>query len=248
MDNSNKYKSSEELKAFAKEHLFDKYGAAISACIIVNMIILFVYFFSTIFINTRTLYGVALNFLISFVVFVLAGLFVSGEKYFYLKLVCGRPVTLNDVFYGFKLFPNKAVLIQLYIGIWIFMSMLPMTVLSYMVMLSPKNAVLSLFYWLTVILFGVVTVMVLLIYSQAFYLLHDFPDYSVGELLSTSRNLMKGNKGRLFYLSVSFIPLWMLVPLSCGFVCLWLIPYMDTAYTEFFLDLIQKQQKPRSAS
>lgn len=242
MDNLYKFKSSEELKAFAKEHLFGKYGIAIGACVIVNLIILFVSFFSTIFLNMNTIYGIILNFVISFVISVLAGLFTSGEKYFYLKLVCGKPVTLGDVFYGFKLYPNKAVLIQLYLSIWIYISMIPRTILTYMLLLYPENAILTLFYSLSMILYLVVSVMIFLNYSQAFYLLHDFPEYSVSKLLSTSRQLMKGSKGRLFYLTVSFIPLLLLGLLSCGIAILWIAPYIDTTYTEFFLDLMKKNQ------
>ena len=242
MDNLYKFKSSEELKAFAKEHLFGKYGIAIGACVIVNLIILFVSFFSTIFLNMNTIYGIILNFVISFVISVLAGLFTSGEKYFYLKLVCGKPVTLGDVFYGFKLYPNKAVLIQLYLSIWIYISMIPRTILTYMLLLYPENAILTLFYSLSMILYLVVSVMIFLNYSQAFYLLHDFPEYSVNKLLSTSRQLMKGSKGRLFYLTVSFIPLLLLGLLSCGIAILWIAPYIDTTYTEFFLDLMKKNQ------
>lgn len=240
MDNLNKYKSSEELKAFAKEHMFGNYGAAIGACVIVSMITLFVSVFSTIFINTDTIFGVVLNFVISFVVSVLIGLFNSGRAYFFLMLVCGRPVTINDVFYGFKLFPNKAVLIQLYITMWTYASMLPMTILTYMLKLYPENAILTLFYSLSMILYLVVSVMISIIYSQAFYLLHDFPDYSVSKILSTGKKLMKGSKGRYFYLSASFIPLLLLGSLSCGIAYLWLIPYMNASYTEFFLDLIKK--------
>ena len=92
MDYLNKYKSSAELKAYAKEHMFHQYGTAISAFLVSYMIIVFITFFSTLFLNTRTIAGVILNYLISFVIFVLTGLFTSGEKYFYLKISCGRPV------------------------------------------------------------------------------------------------------------------------------------------------------------
>lgn len=242
MDNLNKFKSSEELKAFAKEHLFGKYGITIGACVVVNLITLFVSYYSTIFLNTKTIYGIILNFVISFVISVLTGLFTSGEKYFYLKIVCGKPVTLSDVFYGFKLYPNKAVLIQLYLSIWIYISMIPQTVLTYLLLLYPGNATLTLLYNLAMILYLVVSIMIFLIYSQAFYLLHDFPEYSVSKLLSTSRKLMKGSKGRLFYLTVSFLPLLLLGLLSCGIACLWIAPYINTTYTEFFLDLMKTNQ------
>ena len=100
-----------------------------------------------------------------------------------------------------------------------------------------------LFYSLAMILYGVVTVILSLIYSQAFFLLHDFPNYSAKELLVMSRQLMKGSKGRLFYLNVSFFPLLLLGLLSCGIAYLWLVPYMNATATEFFLDLIQNNNR-----
>lgn len=238
-----RYKSSAELKAIAKEHMFNKYGTAIGAMVIVSMLTMFVSFFSSIFIDTRTIAGVILNLLISFVISVLTGLFTSGQRYFYLKISCDRPVTISDVFYGFKLFPNKAVLIQLYLSLWIYVSMLPMTLMSYMVARNPKNSLYMLFYSLAMILYGVVTIIISLVYSQAFFLLHDFPNYSAKELLAMSRQLMKGSKGRLFYLNVSFFPLLLLGLLSCGIAYLWLVPYMNATASEFFLDLIQNNNQ-----
>lgn len=244
MVNTDKYKSSEELKAFAKEHLFNKYGVTIGACVISSLIPLCISHFSTIFVNMSTIFGIVLNFVISFVVSVLAGLFTSGNKYFFLKLVCGQPVTINDIFYGFKMYPNKAVMIQMYISVWIYLSIIPNTIMSYVMLLYPDNSVITLFYYLSLILYYVVYIMIFLTYSQAFYLLHDFPEYSVSKILSTSRKLMKGNKFRLFYLIASFIPLIMLGLLSCGIACLWIAPYINAAFTEFFLDLIKKNQVP----
>lgn len=234
-----KYKSSAELKALAKEHLLGKYGTTVGACAIVIFIVGLLNVMCTYFINTATIPGLILQFIISFVLSVLAGLFTSGISYLYLKISCDRPVTVNDVFYGFKMSPDKALLIQIYISALTYIAMLPMTILSYLVLLYPNNAVIMLLYSLASILYLVAAVMVSLIYAQVFYLLHDFPDYSVKQLLSMSRQLMKGSKGRLFYLSVSFVPLMLLAFLSCGIAFLWLVPYMNATCTEFFLDLIK---------
>ena len=94
-------------------------------------------------------------------------------------------------------------------------------------------------YALSLILSGVVSVMLGLLYEQAFFLLHDFPQYTAKELLQKSRRLMVHHKGRLFYLYVSFLPLMLLGLLSCGLALLWVIPYMAATEAEFFLDLIQ---------
>ncbi len=242
MENLNQYKSSAQLKALAKEHLFGKYGTVIGASVTVSILTGFITLSCTGFINVATWTGVIVHFLISFVLSVLTGVFHSGINYMYLKVSCGRPVTVSDIFYGFKLYPEKALQIQLYLSLWMYLSMLPMTLLSHLLLLAPYNAMYMLYYSLAAILFGVVTTMVSLIYSQTFFLLHDFPDRSVKELLATSKSLMKGSKGRLFYLIVSFLPLMLLGMLSCGIAYLWLAPYMNTTSAEFFLDLIKTKQ------
>lgn len=240
--NSMTYKSSGELKALAKEHMFGRYGTAIGATLTISMITGFITFFSTIYLNTMTLTGVILNYLISFVISVLTGVFHSGQNYFFLKISCGRPVTVSDVFYGFKMFPDKAVTMQLFLSICIYLGLLPATVCNYLLVLYPQNAVLILVASLALILYGVIGVVVSLNYAQSFFLLHDFPNYSAKELLSTSRKLMKGNKGRFFYLLVSFLPLMLLGLLSCGIAYLWLIPYMNATEAEFFLDLVRTKK------
>lgn len=238
-----RYKSSAELKALAKERLFGKYGTVIGAVVVVAMIVQFITFSCTALIDRNTLAGIILNFVITFIIAVLSGLFTSGTTYLYLKLSCGRPVMVSDVFYGFKLFPNKALTIQLYLACWTHLiGLLPMEILAYFVQQRPKDYVLLLIYSLTSIFCGVIMIIVSLIYSQAFFLLHDFPNYSVKELLSLSRKLMKGSKFRLFYLIVSFIPLILLGLLSCGIAFLWLSPYISATQTEFFLDLIRNSE------
>ena len=234
-----KYKSSAELKALAKEHLLGKYGTVVGATVVVALTVGLTNAICTFFINTGTIPGLILQFIISFVISILTGLFTSGSNYLYLKISCGRPVTVSDVFYGFKLAPDKALLIMIYLSAWTYLSMLPMTICSYIVLIYPGNAAAILVYYLAMLIYLVVSVMISLVYAQAFYLLHDFPDYSVKQLLSMSRLLMKGNKGRLFYLVISFLPLMLLGFLSCGIALLWLIPYMNAACTEFFLDLIK---------
>lgn len=42
-------------------------------------------------------------------------------------------------------------------------------------------------------------------YSQAFYVMVDHPEYSANQCLEESKRLMMGNKGRYFYLTLTFI-------------------------------------------
>lgn len=108
--------------------------------------------------------------------------------------------------------------------------------------LSDNAGLLFLLYSIALIISGIGTVIISLFYSQAFYLLHDFPHYTTKELLTMSRHLMKGHKGRLFYLYVSFIPLLLLSVLSLGLALLWILPYMEATMAEFFLDLMRNRK------
>ena len=84
----------------------------------------------------------------------------------------------------------------------------------------------------------IINIIVGLIYSQAFYILHDFPDRSAKEILATSRRLMKGNVFRLFYLNVSFIPLYLLGAITMFIPLLWVSAYRNATNCAFYQDLI----------
>ena len=53
-------------------------------------------------------------------------------------------------------------------------------------------------------------------YSQAFYILADHPEYSITQCIEESKRLMCGNKGRLFYLNLTFIGWALLASIPSG--------------------------------
>lgn len=194
-------------------------------------------------VDLSTIPGTVIYYAIMFLVSVLTGLFSSGSAYLYLKLICERPISVGDLFYGFQLCPDKALIIQAWITLITYLSSLPQIILNYMMLANvnhlDKIMSLMLPYALSLILSGAVSVMLSLFYAQTYFLLHDFPQYTAKELLQKSRRLMVHHKGRLFYLYVSFLPLMLLGLLSWGLALLWVIPYMAATEAEFFLDLIR---------
>ena len=239
----NHFKSSAELKASAREHLLGYYGTVIGAFLIVAAITSAVTLAVSLIVDINTIPGTVIYYAIMFLVSVLTGLFSSGSAYLYLKLICGRPVSVGDLFYGFQLCPDKAIIIQAWITLITYLSNLPQIILNCLILANITNTDKILRYMLpyalSMILSGVVSVMLSLFYAQTYFLLHDFPQYTAKELLQKSRRLMVHHKGRLFYLYVSFLPLMLLGLLSCGLAMLWIIPYMAATEAEFFLDLIQ---------
>lgn len=240
-------KSSAELKACAKEHLFGKYGTVISANLWMYLILFTADITLLMVTDTGTVPGTILYYLLAFLLAVFSGLFTAGSCFFNLKLVCGHPLQISDIFYGFRSFPQKTLKVQLWISVLNYAAMLPCIILS--CYLGPRGGLsaqsfsyLILLYTLALLFSEIAAIFVKLLYAQAFYLMYDFPQYTWRELLSTSRDMMKGQKGRLFYLFVSFLPLFLLSLLSCGIALLWVVPYMNATLTEFYLDLIRHRR------
>ncbi len=231
-------KSSSELKAIAKEKSLDKYGTLIFANILIFAIQFVVSAVVTIS-NPGNLIVFCLNELITLIVSILVGILVSGKAYLYMNLLYSQAVSTNDIFFGFKQHPSKAVTIQALFVVVDFLVSLPGSIFMYMARSTPSPAALgALFFALAIGI--VVNVYVSLTYSQAFFLLHDYPDKSAKELLRFSKDMMKGHRFQLFYLHVSFIPLILFGVITLFIPLLWISVYRYATLTAFYQDLIVK--------
>lgn len=103
--------------------------------------------------------------------------------------------------------------------------------------LLTKSVLLSVLAILAFLAGTVFAVILELSYSQVFYLYLDAPEKGVLQLMRESRALMKGNKGRYFYLQLSFIGLVLLSVLTCFIGMLWLVPYMEMTTILFYRNL-----------
>lgn len=75
-------------------------------------------------------------------------------------------------------------------------------------------------------------------YALVPYLLVTNKDLSITETLELSRKMMNGHKLDLFVLGISFLGWMLLIPCTFGIILIWLYPYMMTATTKFFVDII----------
>lgn len=115
------------------------------------------------------------------------GAFTLGMTMFFLQMVRQKTASIGHVFSGFGHF-FKAF------GLYFMM---------------------SLFISLWSLLLIVPGIIASLRYSQAFYILADDPTKGVMQCLRESKALMKGNKGKIFCLGLSFIPWILLAYLVC---------------------------------
>ncbi|MCF6213597.1 MAG: DUF975 family protein [Flavobacteriaceae bacterium] len=76
-----------------------------------------------------------------------------------------------------------------------------------------------------------------LAYSQIFYILADDKSVGAKEALEKSEAMMKGYKWKYFLLGFSFIGWFILSILTLGIGFLWLGPYAQVCFAEFYEDI-----------
>ena len=248
------YMTSSELKTRAKDLLDGRYGSAILILFVGNMIGGVLTSSISYAVNVAQLVfqiNIVVSLLISMLLGAVAALFTNvfsvGYALFFLNMACRRSCDVSQLFYGFKCQFNKCLTLSGFFVLASLVCTMPFQ-LCYGMFLQTKSVS-----WLmaTMLLLSaslIASTIISLLFSQSYYLMLDFPDYTAQQLLRSSIQIMKGHMGRLFYLQVSFFPLTLLALLTCGIGMLWLNPYMHTTYACFFLDLMNPRKVPVDAS
>lgn len=252
---NNRYKSAARLRDDAKGFLNGNYGRAIGVAMIfvcfnylVDMVlnifdqILTVGFVSagmlsdTAVLVMDIVYGV-----ISLALSIVIAVFSMGMSLFYLKLGCRANAAASDLFVGFKENMSRSFAISFRVSGVIGLVMLPGTVMSSYYWATRYDYAL---YAAAICIFvgGIIAIYISLNYQMSYFIMHDFAEYSAAEVVSASRKKMKGHKGRLFRLELSFIPYILLAVLTLGIGMLWVYPLMQEARAQFYLDLMNPQK------
>ncbi|MCL2762515.1 MAG: DUF975 family protein [Treponema sp.] len=153
--------------------------------------------------------------LVSIAVFVVSGPFSLGFAGYWLKRIRGNEISTSNIFDGFNaFFPSFVLVFFIYI--------------------------LVLLWSLLLIIPGIIKG---LEYSMAFYIMHDNPGINPFEAIKKSKMMMKGYKGKLFLLYLSFTGWALLGLLTLGIGWLWLYPYVGLSEGNFYENLKQNQEK-----
>ena len=132
-----------------------------------------------------------------------------------IDIIDGRRARLSTVFSGFKVW-TKALVARILRGIYIFLWSL---------------------------LFIIPGIIATYSYSMVHYVMADHPDMTASEALRESKEIMKGNKWRLFCLALSFIGWEILaVIFTFGIGLLWVVPYQEAAIAALYRDICPIQR------
>lgn len=93
---------------------------------------------------------------------------------------------------------------------------------------------MEVFTFLWSLLFIIPGIVASISYSQAFFILADNDSISPREAIRLSKKMMQGYKWRMFCLGFSFIGWILLCSLTFGIGFIFLMPYIQTAFTNFY--------------
>ncbi len=191
-------------------------------------------------VGNALLYGI-FSLLFTFLFAALSILLQTGIYYLYLNMICGQRYAVSDMFIAFRQDFGKAAAVASVQALVQLLCSLPADICNYFFLITGE------YVWIVFMLLALaggllVGVPLLLTLRITPLVLLDFPQYSVGEILRHSFRIMKGNRGRLFYIELSFLPLFLLCAFTLGIAYLWLIPYMQMTITLFYLDLMNPRE------
>ncbi|MGI6777112.1 MAG: DUF975 family protein [Acetivibrionales bacterium] len=154
------------------------------------------------------------------IVLFITGPLLLGVVGFFLRIKRGEEATVENLFDGFKCFVPSMVL---YLLTYLFI----------------------LLWSLLLIIPGIIAS---LRYSQAFFIMKDNPEIKAMDAIKQSKEMMEGNKSKLFLLWLSFIGWAILAAIPFGIGFLWLIPYIKTTMANFYEDLKNAIQQPGTSA
>lgn len=223
-----------------------------------------------------TTISLAINYILVFIVQVIASVLNVGASFIFLKSACNMPSVIGDLFCGFRQNIVRILKVGAVITVIESICMIPLEIASmqYADMLnsiplfSGSNVnEFSLFltagsasssdllesysiwysatmkFYLIMFVCTVISIVLTLPFFPAFYMILDFPDWDATTILKKCFEVMHGNKLRLFILYVSFLPAFLLSIFTCGIALIWVIPYMNMALTNFYLDIMSVRNK-----
>ncbi|MRN24852.1 DUF975 family protein [Romboutsia ilealis] len=166
------------------------------------------------FLSTKYDDGIWTPTLLCIVAFLITAPLGLGQSIFFLKLAKDKEGKCSDVFLGYKNFLKV-------IGVSILMEII--ICIGFIILIIP-GIILS------------------IMYSQVYYILAENPSIGIVECLKKSRLMMCGQKWNYFVLMLSFILWGILTAITCGIAGLYVVPYYEATFTNFYLDIKNKTE------
>lgn len=140
---------------------------------------------------------------------IIAPPFTLGISTYFLNLIRDKDEQFEDIFHGFKIY-WKTILLEILRSIFVLMWSLLLIVPGIIAAIS---------------------------YSMSYYIMSDDPDCNPMDAIDLSKSMMNGNKMRYFLLVLSFIGWALLEVVTFGIAAIWVEPYGEAAFANFYEDV-----------
>ena len=251
-------------KQFAKEQLKGRWSVPVLATLVTSIIIIFLVIIEKISTtDIQTLYYSSSNFL-DFIRLLFIEQPTKVSLLYYLILICEvaleyiieialiilfitlsrspDKISFSNFFEGFNYW-SRGILCGLWVSLWIFLWTFPCVFAASLIyMIFATLNILSESAVLVAVLILICLIplyMKSLSYSQAFYLVAEFPELSIRKALRISITITKGHLWDIFVTQLSFIGWSLLSVLTLYVGFLWLSPYMRMTNTNVFHALLK---------
>lgn len=230
--------TSSQLKAISRSALDGNWGLPIAANLLLFAISFPIMFSITFFTNTTTTTGTITSEFLTYTVSLFISLFSAGITKMTLNISRKQAYSMKDMLYVFHHNADRFLIVGLVITVISFITGLPVMVMS-------MNSNIPVSFIVFFSLFDlIISVIIDLFLGLSIYLLLDNPEMGAIDSMKESIRLMKGNKGRSLYITLSFLPLAFASVFTCYIGFIWLIPYMDMTTANFYRDIIGELNTP----
>ena len=235
-------RSNGELKGMARNMLLGRYQvpmlAMLLATLIPSMILLpFNYVCSDR--GTIPMQAV-LYYLASFIITMIELLLNCGVNRIHLLIARGQQAQVSDMFWVIKNRPDRILIGGFLFTLITWIPLIP----SFVFDLMAPDTLSTASYLIISELLTIAGIIIGFLFTLPFYLIFwiyvDDPDVDTREALQRSIALMRGAKWHLCLMELSFFGWMILGALSFGIGFLWILPYMNQTFTNFYLE--QKQE------
>ena len=234
-------RSSSDLKALSRETLNRQWGLPIGAFLLIFICSIILTMVITALMNTYSILSIVTCQSMLYIVSLFISVLQAGYMKMHLNINRKEPYELKNLIQPFTMQPDRFLTLNLILLLGEVVLSLPLDILSYR-----TDGLESLGFSLGATLIqALVNLLLSLFFGLSNYLLLDNPEMGAIEAMKTSCRLMKGNKGRYFYINLSFIPLEVICIFTCYIGYLWLEPYIQNTFAHFYMDVTGELDHPR---
>ncbi len=250
-----------EYKKLARKSMKGSYGQGLGAVLLISALASVISMVFTVLAGNSPLLNVAYNILSLIISFIIVNPLTVGVKKFFIEQAQGKP-NMNSVFFAFKSDLSNIIKVtfirEIKLCLWLIIPELLgligviailgadsfiQTGVAGILMLENMSDTAAVIVAALMFVLMIPALIKSLEYTAINYLLADYPDMMGKDAFRTTKEIMQGNKRRLFLLQISFIGWLFLGICAFGMGMFLVLPYIEAATAQLYLDIKPKSEE-----